>query len=145
MTAQVIGPGELGDELIDDALLLCREVVGVFGVDSGEVGSAQLPGGAIDIDGACTRIDLVQEQPVVHIELGVAHDDLPLELEQQDVDCFDKRSDVVVRVIGLVREGHKGAQRDAVIVFENLVVAVAQVVAQDADDACLLTRSGPHP
>ena len=81
MTAQVIGPGELGDELIDDALLFGCEVVGMLGIDGGEVCGAQLPGGAIDIDGACIRIDLVQEQPVVHIELGVAHDDLPLELE----------------------------------------------------------------
>ena len=145
MATQMIGSSELRYELIDDSLLFLCKIVRAFGIDGGEVACAHLPGGAVDIDGAVVCIDLVEQQTILHVELGVAHDDLPLELEQQDVDGFDERCDAVVGVIGLVCEGDKGAQRDAIIVFEDLVVVIAQIIAQDADDARFFACGGSHP
>ena len=83
------------------------------------------------------RIDLVQQQPVAHVEAGVAHDDLSLELEQQHVDGLYQRCELGGqarsprgnRLIGGIGERHELAQGYAVIVLEDLVVAVAQVVA----------------
>ena len=77
MATQMIGSSELCYELIDDSLLFLCEIIRAFGIDGGEVVCAHLPGSAVDIDGAFVCIDLVEQQTILHVELGVAHDDLP--------------------------------------------------------------------
>ena len=90
-------------------------------------------------------IDLVEQQAVGHIELGVALDNLTLELKEQHVDGFDERGDGLARGVGGIGEGDKLAQRDAVVVLEDLVVVVAQVIAQHRGDARRLAGRGAHP
>ena len=90
-------------------------------------------------------VDLVEQQAVGHVELGVALDNLALELKEQDVNGLDRRADRLAGGIGGVGEGDKLAQRDAVVVLENLVVVIAQVVAQHRGDAGGLAGGGAHP
>ena len=142
---QVVGVGELVDELVDDALLGIRELEGVRGVEGGEVARHEVVGGAVDGDRAGIEVNLVEQKPVFHVELGMAQDDLPLELEEQHVDGLQERIDALAVRIGALRERHELAQRDAVVVLEDLVVLVAQVVAQHGDDAGRYARGGAHP
>ena len=92
MAMQVIGGDKLGYELVDDVLLLGRERVGVRRIDGGEVVGRERPhAAAVKRDRAGVAIDLVEQQTVCHIELGMALDDLTLELKEQDVNGFDQR------------------------------------------------------
>ena len=70
-------------------------------------------------------IDLVEQQAVGHIELGVALDNLALELKEQHVDGLDQRGDGLTGGVGGIGKGNKLAQRDAVVVLEDLVIVVA--------------------
>ena len=146
MARQVIGGDKLGHELVDDVLLLGRERIGVRRVDGGEVIGRELPYAAVgERDRAGVVIDLVAQQAVDHIELGVALDNLTLELKEQHIDGFDERADGLVGGIGGVGEGDELTQRDAVVVLEDFVVVVAQVVAQHRGDAGGLAGCGAHP
>ena len=87
---QVIGGDKLGHELVYDVLLLGRECVGVRRIDGGEVVGREWPHAAVGKrDRAGIAIDLVEQQAVCHIELGVTLDNLTLELKEQDVNGFD--------------------------------------------------------
>ena len=113
-------------ELVDDVLLLGREHVGVRRVDGGEVVGRERPHAAVgERDCAGVVVDLVEQQAVGHVELGVALDNLALELKEQDINGFDQRADGLAGGIGGVGEGDKLAQRDAVVVLEDLVVVIA--------------------
>ena len=143
---QVIGGDKLGHELVDDVLFLGRERVGVRRIDGGEVVGRERPYAAVgEGDRSGVVIDLVEQQAVCHVKLGVALDNLALELKKQDVNGFDQRADGLAGGISGVGEGDKLAQRDAIVVLENLVVVVAQVVAQHRGDAGGLAGSGAHP
>ena len=80
-------------------------------------------------------------------------DDLPLELEQQHVQRLHERRELCRqatgplghRLIRAVGERDQLAQGDAVVVLQDLVIAVAQVVAQHRDDARRLPRRRTHP
>ena len=75
----------------------------------------------------------------------MALDNLALELKEQHVDGLDQRGDGLTGGIGGVGEGDEFAQGDAVVVLENLIVVVAQVVAQHRGDAGGLAGCGAHP
>ena len=64
MAVQMIGTGELVYQLLDDAGFLGRELVGVFGVDGGEVARYERMGLVSDGDRARFEVDLVEEEPV---------------------------------------------------------------------------------
>lgn len=146
MAMQVIGGDKLGHELVDDVLLLGRERVGVRRVDGGEVVGRERPHAAVgERDRAGVVVDLVEQQAVGHVEFGVALDNLALELKEQDVDGFNQRADGLTGGIGGIGKGDKLAQRDAVVVLKDLVIVVAQVVAQHRGDAGGLTGGGAHP
>ena len=146
MAMQVIGGDKLGHELVDDVLLLGRERVGIRRVDGGEVVGRERPHAAVgERDRACLVVDLVEQQAVGHVELGVALDNLALELKEQHVDGLDQRGDGLAGGVGGIGEGNELAQRDAVIVLEDLVVVVAQVVAQDRGNAGGLAGRSAHP
>ena len=79
---QVIGGDKLGYELVDDVLFLGRERVGVRRIDGGEVVGRERPHAAVGKrDRAGVVIDLVEQQAVGHVKLGVALDNLALELK----------------------------------------------------------------
>ena len=146
MAMQVIGGDELGYELVDDVLLLGRERVGINRVDGGEVVGREGPHAAVgERDRAGFVVDLVEQQAVGHVELGVALDNLALELKEQHVDGLDQRGDGLAGGVGGVGEGDELAQRDTIVVLEDLVVVVAQVVAQHRGDTGGLAGSGAHP
>lgn len=90
-------------------------------------------------------VDLVEQQAVGHVELGVALDNLALEFKEQHVDGLDQRGDGLTGGVGGIGKGDELAQRDTVVVLEDLVVVVAQVVAQHRGDAGGLAGSGAHP
>ena len=126
MAMQVIGGDKLGHELVDDVLLLRRERVGVRRVDGGEVVGREWPHAAVGkCDRAGVAIDLVEQQAVCHIELGVALDNLALELKEQDVNGFDQRGDGLTGGVGGIGKGDKLTQRDTVVILEDLVIVVA--------------------
>ena len=146
MAMQVIGGDKLRHELVDDVLLLGRERIGVCRVDGGEVVGREGPHAAVgERDRASFVVDLVEQQAVGHVELGVTLDDLALELKEQHVDGLDQRGDGLAGGVGGVGEGDELAQRDAVVVLEDLVVVVAQVIAQHRGDARRLAGRGAHP
>ena len=90
-------------------------------------------------------VDLVEQQAVGHVELGVTLDNLALEFKEQHVDGLDQRGDGLAGGIGGIGKGDELTQRDAVVVLEDLVIVVAQVVAQHRGDTGRLTGSGAHP
>ena len=143
---QVVGGGKLGNELIDNVLLAGRERVGVCRIDGGKIVSRERPHAAVGKrDRSHLVVDLVEQQAVGHIELRVTLDNLPLELKEQHVDSLDQRADGLTGTVSGVCEGDKLAQGNAVIVLENLVVVVAQVVAQYRSDTGGLTGCSAHP
>ena len=146
MAMQVIGGDKLGHELVDDMLLLGRERVGVRRVDGGEVVGRERPHAAVGKrDRAGVVVDLVEQQAVGHVELGVALDNLALEFKEQHVDGLDQRGDGLTGGVGGIGKGDELAQRDAVVVLEDLVIVVAQVVAQHRGYAGGLTGRSAHP
>ena len=81
---QVIGGDKLGHELVDDVLLFGRERVGVRWIDGGEVVGRERPYAAVGKrDRAGVVIDLVEQQAICHVELGVALDNLPSSLKSR--------------------------------------------------------------
>ena len=146
MAMQVIGGDKLGHELVDDMLLLGRERVGVRRVDGGEVVGRERPHAAVgERDRAGAVLDLVEQQTVGHVKLGVTLDNLALEFKEQHVDGLDQRGDGLTGGVGGIGKGDELAQRDAVVVLEDLVIVVAQVVAQHRGDAGGLTGRSTHP
>lgn len=145
MAAEVIGTGELRNKLIDDALLRRGKFVRVLGVEGREVARCKRPRAILEADGSRFKVDVLQKEAALHIEFRVALDDLSLQLEEQHVHRLHERRDALARAIGSIGERDELAQGDAVIVLEDLVVAVAQVVAQHRDDARLLARGRSHP
>ena len=126
MAMQVIGGDKLGHEFVDDVLLLRRERIGVRRVDGGEVVGRERPHAAVgERDRAGVVFDLVEQQAVGHVELGVALDNLALELKEQHVDGLDQRGDGLTGGVGGIGKGDKLTQRDAVVVLEDLVIVVA--------------------
>ena len=55
----------------------------------------------------------------------MALDNLALELKEQHVDGLDQRGDGLTGDVGGIGKGNKLAQRDAVVVLEDLVIVVA--------------------
>ncbi len=197
----VVSARDLRHELLDDPRLLGSELIGMLRVDRGKIALGKLVYRAVvQFDGPRLDVDALEQQPVVHVEAPVAHDDLPLELEQQDVHGLRQRRELgsqagraignrlvgapVVhveapvahddlpleleqqdvhglrqrrelgsqagraignRLVGALGKRHKLAQGDAVVVLQDLEIAVAQVVAQNRDDARRLTGGRAHP
>ena len=75
----------------------------------------------------------------------MALDNLALELKEQHVDGLDQRGDGLTGGVCGIGKGDKLTQRDAVVVLQDLVVVVAQVIAQHRGDAGGLTGRSAHP
>lgn len=111
MAMQVIGGDKLGHELVHDVLFLGREHVGVRRIDGGEIVGRERPHTAVGKrDRAGVVVDLVEQQAVGHVELGVALDNLALELKEQDVNGLDQRGDGLTGGVGGIGKGDELAQ-----------------------------------
>ena len=110
MAAEVIGTGELRNELIDDALLGRSELVRVLGVERREVARYKRPRAILEADGSRFKVDALQKEAALHIEFRVALDDLSLQLEEQHVHCLHERRDALARAIGSIGERDELAQ-----------------------------------
>ena len=154
MATQVVGARELRHELLDDPRLLGRELIGMLRVERREIARGKLVHRAIvQLDSPRLDVDALEQQSVVHVEAPVAHDDLPLELEQQDVHGLRQRRElgsqagyaIGNRLVGALGKRYELTQGDTVVVLQDLEIAVAQVVAQNRDDARRLTGGRAHP
>ena len=109
------------------------------------------------------EIDPVQQHPVFHMELGVTHDQLPLQLELQNGNCLMHlgiQSEVLGIVIGVELDGKgiavgifvslqcKGGKRqqvDAVTILQGGEIAVSGRHADHVGNACQASRRSAHP
>ena len=158
---------EGGGELAYDLVLLGGEVVGVFPVHGGEVAVVQGPGPAADGHALVLVVDLVQQEPVLHAEAGVAQDLLPLQLEEDDGDGLvhpggeelillgvvvlvvpgqlDGEAGAVGVPVDLVGEEGQGPQGDAVAGLDDLQVVVVDGVGEHRGHQGAAAGGGPHP
>ena len=84
MLLELLAVLEGGGQLADHLVLLLGEVVGVLPVHCGEVGIRQWVGGSVDGDALVFIVDFIQQQPVIHAELRVTENLLPLQLEENN-------------------------------------------------------------
>ena len=160
------GVAERVGKLIHDLLFARTEVVGVGDVEQrGQVLVEQLIHLSVEGDGACTRVDLVEHQAVVHLVFGMATDDLSFELELDDGDglvhlghelCGTLETRVVVEILGLPKsagvvaidfhgEVGEGEQVDAIAFLKGLDVGVAYRYAEHGGDECEVAGGCTHP
>ena len=142
------------------------QTVRIFRVDGREVAVAQRVFAARQFDRALFKVDLVEQQPVVHVERGVAADGLPFELELDDCDRLMHAADAVDIVarrqflciqqpwhealdvavtVSFVRKQGKRTQADAVAGFDNIEVVVGDGVTQYSCDAGAAAGGRAHP
>ena len=120
---------------------------------------------AAEVDHTARVIDLVEQQPVLHLVVRAALDDLGLDLELDDRHRFlhlrheadflrrktavggNLRNELFARVVlvGFQRERGERQDADAVTVFQRLHVAVAQAGADDVGDTRLAAGRCAHP
>src|SRR5690606_23997964 len=135
---------ELTAQRIDYGLLVAGERGWVFGLQGWPVGIKQRVALVADCDRAAAKIDLVEQDTFVHGELGVARDDLRIELELDDRNRFvhTRHGDRVVVLevllafgrkdaawvigVGLVGKTFECTQADIVAIVECANVAIAQ-------------------
>ena len=145
VAAELLGRGHGVDETVHDLLLLGGERVGVGGVDGGEVAGAHRAVLPVDVADAELRVDVLEEQTVVHLPVGMAEDGLALELEQDHRDGLLGGVHAVVRRVGAVGEEVELAQRHAIGALEDAQAVVADVVADHGGEAGRGPRRGTHP
>ena len=143
--AELVGGADRLEEVVHDAGLLGGELVGPRRVERGEVTRAQLVGPPAHLARPALRVDVPEQQPVLHPPVGMARDGLPLQLEEDDGDGLLHRAHPVVGAIGRLREERELAQRHSVGALQDLEAVIVDVVADDGGKA----RGGPcgcaHP
>ena len=164
--AQFLTLGERLVKLVNDILLLGRQLVGMLGVNGREVGVKQFIFLALDFDDAFLQVHLVHEQAVLHVKVRVTLDGSGLKLELDDADGFvhlcnelggagafgvlgtavlGNETGARVAGIGVDGKGRQRQQVDAVAVLQHPVVAIAQGDAQHVGDAAVVAGGGAHP
>ena len=165
MPLQLLAVDEGADESLDDLCLLRAERIWRRGVDRREVRVLERILLSADLQRTALKIELVEQQPVIHFILRVRKDILPLELELYDayrlVHLRDDRIAVIlisVRFRALRREAFAGVvlidahgehrQRPdvyPVAVLKEVVVVVAQADTHGVRDAAAVPRRRAHP
>ena len=167
MLLQLLAAPERRGQLVDDVVFLRGQGVGVRRVHCGEVAVLQGVGGSANSDGLVLIVDLVQQQAVLHAELGVPDDLLALQLEEDDGDglvhpggeelillrillrvrprqLHGKAVGVAV-LVHLVGEDGQGPQGDTVAGLDDLQVVVVDGVGQHRGHQRPGTGGGAHP
>ena len=141
---------EVGAQVLDDLLLLIGQHVDVrlrAGlVDCREVGALELIAPAVAeprIRGA--EVDLVEQPAALHLEVGVARDELALELEHHDGDGALRGLQGGLVGVDMRGERRQRPQADAVAALEHVGILIAQGVAHDGRDAGLAAERRAHP
>ena len=114
-------------------------------VERGEVSRAHLVCGAVEVEHAPGGINVFQKQPVLHVPVGMAHDDLPLELEENDRDGLLHGRHAVVLRVGCLREERQLAQAHTIGALEDREALVVDVVANHGRQARGRARGRAHP
>ena len=118
--AQLVRVAHRAHHVVHHAGLFGRQLVGVLRVKGGEVAGAHLVLHAVDGHGPALDVHVLQQQAVVHLPVGVALDDLALELKENDRDGFLHKVHAVFLVIGLLGKDGELTKRDAVRALEDL-------------------------
>ena len=140
--------GEALHEARHDVALGGRELVGVVGVERGEVAGGEVVVLARDADlavRAVGEVELVEQKAVGHVELGMAPDELALQLEHDDRDGLLDRGEHVLLGVGLLGEECQLAQGDAVGALEDVEGVVVDGVPHHRGDAGLGAGRRAHP
>ena len=154
-------------QLVDDAQLLGGQLVGVGGIDGGQVAVVQMVGHVTDGDGLVFVVDLIHQQAVIHAVLGTAHDQLTLQLEEDHGDGLvhsggqqlvllgilvgigavdgDLPALGVGVLVNLVGKDRQGAQGDAVAGLDGFDVVIVDGVGQHDGHHGTGTGGGAHP
>ena len=148
---------------INEGLLGIGEGVGIGGVDGGEMAVVEGVGLPVQGDGIVLVVDLVQHQPILHAELGMAADELSLQLEEDDGDGLVSLGQIVHAVfdvvgvvgvaghepggvaVGLLGEADEVAERDTVGVLHDGEGVVLEGGVQHRGHAGGRAGGGTHP
>ena len=154
---------KLEHQAIHDLALQRGERIGIGRVDRREMAAAQRIRLALDVHRAGFKVNAVEQASFLHVVLGMAREQLPLELELQDgrrlvharqlhlvlvhVLAVVLRAELGARVVGVAAHGQRGerAQRDAVADLERLQIAVLDGGHDHLRDAGLGERRRAHP
>ena len=142
---QLVGGADGLEEVVHHAQLVVGECVGVFRVQGGEVAREQLVVLLAHVRHASRGVNVIEQQAVLHMPVGMAQDCLPLQLEEDDRDGLLKRAHGVVGAVGGLGEERELAQGDAIRSLEDLEGVVANVVANHRGEARGRSRGGAHP
>ena len=141
---------EVGAQVLNDLLLLIGQLVDVrlrAGlVDCREVGALELVAPAVTeprVRGA--EVNLVEQPAALHLEVGVARDELALELEHHDGDGALRGLQGGLVGVDMRGERRQWPQADAVAALEHVGILIAQGVAHDGRDAGLAAERRAHP
>ena len=147
MAAQRAALRERRAQLRQNCLLAFREHVRIAALlDRREIGMFELAAPAAWKDRARRAIvDAVEKAPPVHLEVRIARDERPFELEEHHRDRALRRTDRTLVGIEVRGERRERAHRNAVAAFEDVRIAVAQRVAHDRRDARFAAKRRAHP
>ena len=127
MAMQVIVGDELGHELVDDVLLLGRERIGVRRVDGGEVllvvSGHTLPSASVTVPLSCSILSSNRRSVISNS--GWRWIIWPSSLKSSTLMALISGVMGSPADVGGIGKGNKLAQRDAVVVLEDLVIVVA--------------------
>ena len=147
MALECLALKEIRAQIGDDILLILREcpTVGMI-VNRREIRAVELHAPpAAERHAGEIEVDLVQQQPILHLKVGIAADQCALELEHHHRNGTLCRLDGVL--VGVDARGKccERAQADAVAALQYVGIAVAETVADDRSDADLAAECRAHP
>ena len=134
-------------QILDDVPFLLGQLVAVRTVVNGrEICALELnapPVSKRDIGRA--KVNLIEEQTILHAEIRIAADERTFELEHHHRYGALRRLDRVFVRIDARGKCRERTQADAVAAFEDVGIAVAERVADHARDANLAAERRAHP
>ena len=96
-------------------------------------------------DGGVFIVDAPQEGPLSHVKFRAPPDDLTFCLKHKDGNKAFRGLHWIFRRVLMSGEEGQGTQADAVALFQDVGVMIAQAVADDVGDAGVAAAGGPHP
>ena len=147
MALECLALEEIRAQIGDDILLILREcpTVGMI-VNRRKVRTLELHASpAAERHAGEIEVDLVQQQTILHLKVGIAADQCALELEHHHRNGTLCRLDGVLVGVDARGKCRERAQADAVAALQYVGIAVAETVADDRCDADLAAECRAHP